>query len=253
MMKFTVITPVLNNEKSIEKTILKVRKFSKDYSCYEHIIIDGGSTDNTLNVIKNNNHPNLKTLIDYDSGIYKAINTGIKSSNGDIISILGSGDFYNDNNLSFLELENFFLTKKLDILYGDAIFFSKKNIDKKIRLYRSNKFSPQKIEWGFMPAHQSMFIRKSVYDKYGLYNESFKVCGDYEFIARIYKNDKIKDYFLDRILTHMEHGGTSNGNLKKLITVNMEILKGCKMNNYDTNYLKIYSKYFSKIKEYFVR
>jgi len=252
-MKFSVITPVLNNEKTIERTISKLKNFSKEYNFYEHIIVDGGSTDNTLNVIKKNSHINLKILIDYNSGIYKAINTGIKFSSGDIISILGSGDFYNDNDLSFLKLNNIFLSENFDIVYGDAIFFSKNNLNKKIRLYKSNKFSPNNIEWGFMPAHQSMFIKKSIHDKFGLYDESFKVCGDYEFIARIYKSRQINDYFLNLISTHMEHGGASNGNLKKLITVNMEILRGCKMNNYDTNYFKIYSKYFSKIKEYFVK
>lgn len=252
-MKFSIITPVLNNEKTIERTILKLKNFSKEYNFYEHIIVDGGSTDNTLNVIKKNNHTKLKILTDHNSGIYKAINTGINFSSGDIISILGSGDFYNDNDLSFLKLNDIFLSENFDIVYGDAIFFSKNNLNKKIRLYKSNKFSPSNIEWGFMPAHQSMFIKKSVHDKFGLYDESFKVCGDYEFIARIYKSRQIKDYFLNLISTHMEYGGASNGNLKKLITVNMEILRGCKMNNYDTNYFKIYSKYFSKIKEFFIK
>lgn len=252
-MKFSVITPVLNNEKSIERTILKIKKFSKDYKLFEHIIIDGGSTDNTLSIIKKNDYSNLKVLVDNESGIYKAINTGIKFSTGDIISILGSSDFYNEKDFSFNKLKNIFLSKHLDIVFGDAIFFLKKNPEKKIRLYKSSKFSPEKIEWGFMPAHQSMFIRKSVYEKYGLYDESFKVCGDYEFVARIYKSNEIKDYFLDQISTYMEYGGASNGNFKKLIIVNMEILRGCRMNNYDTNYIKIYSKYFSKIKEYFIK
>ena len=133
-MKFTVITPVLNNEKSIQKTILKVKQFSRNYTLYEHIIIDGGSTDNTLAVINNEYHSNLKVLTDHNSGIYKAINTGIKSSNGDVISILGSGDFYNDKDLSFFELKDMFLKKNFDIIYGDTIFFSKNNPNKKVRL-----------------------------------------------------------------------------------------------------------------------
>ena len=252
-MKFTVITPVLNNEKSIQKTILKVKQFSRNYTLYEHIIIDGGSTDNTLAVINNEYHSNLKVLTDHNSGIYKAINTGIKSSNGDVISILGSGDFYNDKDLSFFELKDMFLKKNFDIIYGDTIFFSKNNPNKKIRLYKSSKFSQKKIEWGFMPAHQSMFITKRIYNKYGLYDENFKICADYEFVARIYKDDEIKDHFLNKILTYMEDGGASNGNLTKLIKVNMEILRGCKKNNYNTNYIKIYSKYFSKITEYFIK
>ena len=251
-MKFSIITPVLNNEKSIERTILKLKKFSKSYTSYEHIIVDGGSTDNTVDIIKKNIYSNLKIIIDNKSGIYKAINLGIKASSGDIISILGSSDFYNDQNFSFLELNNIFKSNLiLDVVYANTIFFSKNDINKLVRFYKSKEISKKNLEWGFMPAHQSMFIKKSVYDKYGLYDESFKICADYEFLARIYKNSEINDYFLDKVTTYMEHGGVSNRNLKNLIIVNKEILRGCKINNYSTNYFKIYSKYFLKIKEYF--
>lgn len=249
-MKFSIITPVLNNDKTIERTIKKVKKFTNNYNLYEHIIVDGGSTDYTLDVINKNNHDNLKIIIDNKSGIYKAINTGIKFCTGDIVSILGSGDFYNEKDFSLIKLKDTFLSKNLDIIYGNANFFLKNNIDKIIRIYNSGNFSPNKIEWGFMPAHQSMFIKKEVYNKFGLYNETFKICADYEFVARIYKNNNLKDFFLDQVCTFMEYGGSSNGNIKKLIKVNMEIVRGCKMNGYNTNYLKIYSKYFSKIKEF---
>lgn len=250
MFKFTVITPTLNSENGILRCIKSV--VDEYYENYEHIIIDGGSTDNTINIIEKNLSNKIKLINAKGSSIYSAINIGIKNTTGDIISILGSSDYYNTN-YRFKFLNDLFKKINTDIIYGDVAYFSKSNQNKIIRKYKSDKFTKDNIAWGFMPAHQSMYIKKKIYDLAGNYDESYKIAGDYEFIARIYNSLEIKDLYLKKVLTFMEEGGVSNKNLSTLLLLNKEVLKGCLQNDYDTNYFKIYSKYFSKIKEYMNR
>lgn len=250
MYKFTVITPTLNSENGILRCIKSV--FDDQYENYEHIIIDGGSTDNTVKIIEKNTSNKVKLINAEGSSIYSAINIGIKNTTGDVISVLGSSDYYNTN-FRFKFLNDIFKSINTDIIYGDVAYFSKFNQNKIIRKYKSDKFSKEKIAWGFMPAHQSMYIKKKIYDLAGNYDETYKIAGDYELIARIYNSLEIKDFYLDKVLTFMEEGGVSNRNLSTLFLLNKEVLKACHQNNYDTNYFKIYSKYFSKIIEYIAR
>ena len=245
MFKISVITICYNSEKTILNTINSVK--NQNYKNIEYIIIDGGSTDNTISIINNSNSNHI-LISESDKGIYDAMNKGIKIASGDFITFLNSDDQYVDNNI--INEVNKHLTCNIDITYGDVIFY-KNNINNKIyRKYKSNIFKPQLIKFGIMPAHPGMFINKNLFRKHGLFNIEFKISGDFEFIARIFKTTNIIYIYIPKALVFMQSGGISNKNLFNKILLNIEIYKACKLNNYKTNYLFILLRYIIKIKEY---
>ena len=177
-MKISIITVCLNSKKSIEKTIKSI--ISQDNVDYEFIIIDGGSTDNTLKIIDKYKKWISKIVSEKDLGIYDAINKGIKISSGEIISLIHSDDYLCNNLVLSNVVSNFQKNLKLDCLIGTTLIV-KSNSTKVIRKYSAKFFKKWMLYLGFSPPHPSSFFKKKIYDKYGLYNISYKIAGDFDF------------------------------------------------------------------------
>ena len=245
-MRISVITVTYNSASTLKTTLETVR--DQDYSDREHILVDGGSTDNTVDIIKQ--YPHVTNWITgKDKGLYDAINKGIKMATGDVIGILNSDDFFPDKQV-LSDIAKAFSATNADAVFGDIAFVRPGKLDKIIRLYSSGKFSPSKFAYGYMPAHPSFYVRKSCYERYGLYKLDYKIAADYELLMRFLYTHKISYTYLKRILVYMRTGGVSNQSAMSRYTLNKEIIKACSENGVRTNMGILSLKYFTKVFEY---
>lgn len=248
--KVNVITASYNRSRSIERALLSVK--SQTYKDIQAIIIDGASTDDSVLKAEAVLDDNDIIISEPDKGIYDALNKGIALSTGDIIGFLHSDDLYfNDKVIS--KVVDVFEDDSVDVVYGDAYFFSGQDFMKNKRKYRSSKLSLKNLAWGKMPAHPSIFIRREIYDEVGCFETNFKIAADYEFLCRLVKYPNLKSIYLPEPLVRMQMGGASTGGIYNTIILNKEVLRAIKKNNIYTNLFMLLSKYPSKIMEYFFR
>jgi glycosyltransferase involved in cell wall biosynthesis len=245
--EISIITVTFNSQSTISDTINSI--LNQSYPNIEYIIVDGGSTDGTVDIIKSYGSRISKFISESDKGIYDAINKGIQISTGDIIGILNSDDFFYDDNV-IQKIADAFDDPDLDAVYGDVIFVDKNNLSKITRYYSSENFKPDRFRFGFMPAHPGFFCRKELFEKFGYYKVDYKIGADFELLLRFMLINKIMCKYLDIITTVMRTGGASNRSFRSNLALNNEILRACRENGVTTNYLFIYSKYFLKIFEF---
>ena len=181
-MKISVITITLNSEKTIRDTLNSI--ISQTYKNIEHILVDGGSKDNTISILKDYKNKNKKIFIKKNFKIYESINFAIKKASGNFICILNSDDIFQSNNTieKFVKFSS--KHKKINIFFGETVYFNFFNYHSIKRYYSSKNFKVYQMRYGLMPPHPSSFIRRDIYKKYGLYDESFKIAGDLEIFLR---------------------------------------------------------------------
>jgi glycosyltransferase involved in cell wall biosynthesis len=243
-LKITIITATFNSEKHLRQTLLSIS--NQLYKNIEHIIIDGGSSDNTLSICKEFSHV-TKIISEKDNGIYDALNKGLKIATGDIIGFLHSDDYLN-NELVLLEIANqFHNNPNLDATISDIVFINKLE-NKIIRNYSSKNWTPKLFAWGKMPPHPAVFCKYSVY-KNLFFDTSFKIAADYDILIKIFYKNKIKYKYLPLITTVMRFGGMSTKGLNSNLLINKEVLMACKNNNIYTNRFMLFFKYIFKIFE----
>lgn len=245
-LKVSIITVSYNSQDTIQNTIISV--LHQTYSNIEYIIIDGNSTDNTVNIIESFESKITKYISEKDTGIYDAMNKGIKMSSGDIVGILNSDDKFYDE-FVIEKVVKGFNKNDIDAVYGDIIFKNPIN-NKVIRYYSSKRFNSNKFKYGIMPAHPSFYAKKELFDKLGYYKTDYKISADFELLLRFMYKNKIKSKYLEFPMVLMRPGGVSNRNIKSNWILNKEIMYACRENDLKTNYFYIYSKYFRKIFEF---
>jgi glycosyltransferase involved in cell wall biosynthesis len=228
----SIITVCYNSEKYIQDTIKSV--LNQTYDNIEYIIIDGKSTDNTLDIIKEYEpkfNDRMKWISEPDEGIYDAMNKGIKLATGDIIATINSDDVYADNNV----LENVievFNEEHCDACYGNVAMVKRDDLNQISRLWRtdSNKYFSQ-LKYGWVPAHPSFFAKKRLYDEYGNFDLDFKIAADFDLICRFIEKNNIKLSYLNKTLVKMRIEGTSNNSLKAIYQGNKEAFISLKKND----------------------
>ncbi len=204
-LKVSIITTTYNDKENLKKIIAQVK--NQDYANIEYVIVDGGSTDGTLEVIAEAAEyfgDRLKWISEKDKGIYDAINKGIRLSTGDILGCCFdqyAGPDVISKMVTIMEKEG------TDGVHGDLYYMEG---DKVVRYWHQGQGN---IRFGWMPGHPTLYLRKSVYDKYGLYKTDYRISADYEFMIRILKDDKVKLSYLPEVLIYMSHGGTSTNSL----------------------------------------
>ena len=226
-MKISIITATYNSSSTISRCISSI--YEQTCQGIEHIIIDGSSTDNTLEIIQKT--PNRVTLIisEPDKGIYDALNKGIQQATGEIIGFLHSDDcFYSSETLK--HITNAF-TEDVDVIYGDLIFVDKKDSNKIVRYWKSKPFEPKLLKQGWMPPHPTLFMRHEVYEKHGLFDATLQCAADYDYILRVFQDHSLKFLYLPEIITKMQVGGMSTGNTRSLINKKIEDYLVLKNNN----------------------
>lgn len=246
-MKISVITVCYNSEHTLERSLKSVA--SQDWPAIEHIVIDGGSTDNTNKILEHYSSCLAFLVSEPDNGIYDAMNKGLKNATGDIICFLNSDDQYSSNDVLTRvasQMENY----KLDAIFGDVGFFHKTNSKHIVRHYRSNFFSPSKLSRGWMPAHPTLFLRKEVVQRVGQFKTTYSIAADFEYIVRVFYGQEVRYKYLPEILVHMQTGGISTSGWRAKIKINKEILRACQENGLQTNMLKILTRYPAKLLEF---
>jgi glycosyltransferase involved in cell wall biosynthesis len=246
-MKISIITICLNSEKTIVSTLNSLR--NQSYKKIEHIIIDGGSTDKTISLIKKNKLKKSIFFIKKKSKIYEALNVGIEKATGKWILILHSNDVLNDPYI----IKNIIpkLKNESQIYYGDVVYYSQQNHKKIVRNYSYPKYKNSKINLGLIPPHTGCFISKKNYKIIGKYDESYKIAGDFDFFARAIKNYNIKFKYINFIISRMQTGGLSGLNLKSYITSTREILKSLRNNKIKSNLFLVLSRIPAKMFQFF--
>lgn len=231
-MKLSIITITYNSEKTLRDTINSVLK--QTYQNIEYLIIDGASKDNTIAIIKEYEplfKGRMKWISEPDKGIYDAMNKGICMATGDIIGILNSDDLYMDNNV----LENIahaFNQTKVDAVYGNLLFVEENNTNKIVRTWKGSQHNPGEFLKGWHPAHPTFYVKKEIYEKYGVFDTSFDVSADFELMLRFIEKHQISNYYLDRYFIKMRMGGESTGSIKKIIEGNKNVLRAFKKNGF---------------------
>lgn len=201
--KVSMITTTFNDTENLKKTIERVKK--QDYDNIEYIIVDGGSGPETLALIKEAEQDfgdRLKWISEPDKGIYDAINKGIRMATGDIVGVMFD-EMTSEHVVS--QMVQAMEADQTDGVHGDINYMDGDRIVRKWRMGQGN------LRNGWMPGHPTLYLKKEIYDTYGLYKTDYKIAADYEFMIRILKDNQVKLSYIDQVLVHMFYGGTSTG------------------------------------------
>jgi glycosyltransferase len=245
--KVTIITVCYNSEKTIEDTIQSV--INQDYPNIEHIIIDGLSTDNTLEIVNKYKDKITKVVSEKDKGLYEAINKGINLATGDIIANLNSDDFYIDTNV-IEEVVAKMEFDKTDTLYADLYYVDATDTNKITRHWKSGDYKVGLFFKGWMPPHPTFFVKKEVYANYGKFNLAFKSAADYELMLRFIHKHQCSISYLPRVVVKMRIGGVSNSSLLNRIKANREDKKAWIINGLKPKPYTLLFKPLSKIGQF---
>ena len=246
-MKVSIITVCFNSAVTIQDSLASVAK--QNYSDIEYIVVDGASTDNTLDLIANFEDTVSHLISEPDKGLYDAMNKGIQAATGDVIAILNSDDIYESDTVISDVVSSFEANPDADMIFGDVVFVKPDQMDVIIRLYNAANFKAWKLRFGWMPPHPATVIRKSAYDKTGLYSLGYKISADYEMFVRMLLVNKLKIVRFDKVLVRMRAGGVSTAGIRSTILLNNEIVKACRNNGVYTNILMVLSKVPFKLLE----
>ena len=252
-MKISLITVTFNSASTLRDTFDSVLK--QEYVNYEYIVVDGGSKDTTVDLIKEYEplfNGRMRWISERDNGMYDGINKGIRMATGDVVGISNSDDFYHRTDI-FNIIADAFDDRSIQAIYGDVRFVNPDNLQKTVRYYDSSSFKPSKFRWGWMPAHPSFFTYRENFERYGYYKEDYKIAADYELLIRHLYVNKVPYKYLPVDFLMMRTGGKSTSGLKSTIVLNKEIVRACRENGLWTTLPMLYLKYFVKIKELFIK
>ncbi len=245
-MKISIITVSLNSLKTVEDTFKSV--LGQSYTDVEYIVIDGGSSDGTLDVINRYAGRINHIVSEPDKGIYDAMNKGLKLATGDVIGILNADDIYANREV-LADVAQAFCGNDAGIIFGDLVYVDRDDVRSVKRYYSSKKFSPWKLRFGWMPPHPATFIRKVVYEKIGTYSLDYKIAADYEMFVRMLLVGNCSFLRIPQVLVKMRMGGASTRGIGSSWLLNKEIVKSCRSNGVCTNIFWILSKFPFKVLE----
>jgi glycosyltransferase len=250
--KISIITVCNNSEQTIKQTLNSLK--NQEFKNFENIIIDSSNNLRTLNII--NRYKLNKIYLKKNFRLYDAINKGIKISRGNIIGLLHSDDYYSSSK-SLKYINEIFKVRNYNAVYGNIKIQDKNG--NKFRTWDNSKWSNEKFLLGWHPPHTSLFLKKNLFKKYGFYNSEYKIASDYDFIKRIFFNNKIKAIYINKLITTMMLGGESTKSFKNIIKSNLECIKswqndnGYFLSSYIIIILKILRKLLNRFKTIFIK
>jgi glycosyltransferase involved in cell wall biosynthesis len=248
-VKISLITVVYNRAATIEQTIRSVME--QTYPHIEYIVVDGASTDGTLNIIHQYRDQINQFISEKDNGVYDAINKGIQLATGDIVGVLHADDRFAHPDVINNIVQHFSSHPLLECMFGDVCFVRPENPNEVIRYVSSSIFNLNRFRYGIMPAHPTFYCYKKFFDTHGLYRTDLDIAADFDLLLRFLKIHKLTFKYIPELMIEMNVGGKSTSGLSSTLQINREIRQVLKEHKIPSSYLHLYSRYFLKIREFF--
>lgn len=246
-MKISIITATWNSGATLRDTMESV--LAQSYTDFEHIIVDGLSKDNTLEIVRElepRYNGKLKVVSEKDRGLYDAMNKGIALASGDVIGILNSDDFYSSNDILQNVADEI---ADVDAVYGDIHYVNVSDLTKIVRYYSSANFYPDRMKMGFMPAHPSFYCKREIYSRFGLFDTSFRIAADFEQLLRLLYIKRIKTKYIAKDFVTMRMGGVSTSGFQSHKQIYSEHMRAYRKNGVRGNVFLEAIRYAHKIGE----
>lgn len=248
MLRFSIITPTFNSAGTVADTLRSVA--AQNLPAYEHLIIDGGSSDQTLEIAAG--FPHVTEIIsEPDEGLYDAMNKGVRRAGGDVIGILNSDDFYKHEQV-LQHVAALMQSSEADALYADLEYVDPIRTDKVVRYWKSGAYDLGNFDLGWMPPHPTFFVRRDIYERYGVYDTNLRLSADYELMLRFLLRQRIPVSYLPEVVVRMRAGGLSNASLRNRLRANREDRRAWEMNGLRPRFYTLFLKPALKIKQFWV-
>lgn len=249
-MKISIVTTALNAEGTIADSIKSVLR--QTHHDIEHIVIDGKSTDATMDIVNRYRDRISRIISEPDQGPYDAMNKGLRLATGEIVGLLHADDFFAVDN-AVEKIAKAFEERDIDCLWGDLVYVNRTDPGRVLRYWRSSSYSEGLIKKGWMPPHPTFFVKRGVYEKYGFFNTDFKFAADYDLILRFLHKHRISGHHIPEVLVRMRAGGLTNRSIINIIKKSLEDYKALKANKLNGRIRLLMRKNISKIPQFFMR
>lgn len=225
----SIVTATWNCIGTLPDCIASVSRQS--YSAREHIIIDGASTDGTVDFVNKHRDQVAVFRSEPDKGIYDALNKGIALATGDVVGFLHADDLYSSDDV-LLEIAAAFAEPSVCAVYGDLEYVRKNDTSQVVRRWRSKSFRCRDLGWGWMPPHPTLYIRREWFTRVGGFDINYRISADYLSVLQLFATPGFKSVYLPKVLVRMRLGGASNRSLRAIVRKSMEdwrALRSCNM------------------------
>jgi len=234
-MKISVVTVCFNSGAYIADALRSVD--AQTWRDVEHVIVDGASRDNTLAVVGAFLQPWRRVVSERDAGIYDAMNKGIRLATGEVVGFINSDDFYASEGV-LERVASVFEDPQVDACYGDLCYVQQNNVEAVVRYWRSSAYRPGQFGRGWVPPHPTLFLRRSLFARFGAFDLSYPIAADFELMARLLEVHRIKTVYLPQVLVKMRLGGTTNRSIGNIVQQNREIWRALAAHHLQPSALK---------------
>ena len=218
-MKISVVTAVMNGGDTLGRAVDSI--CAQPHKDIEHLVQDGRSTDGTLTYLARHGHPSMKLVSAPDGGLYQAINAGIARATGDVVGLLHSDDYLASDDV-LARVAQAFEDPAIDGVYGDLQYVSRDDTNRVVRHWTAGPYTPDKLRRGWMPPHPTLYLRREVFDRAGLYDTSYRIAGDYDGMLRWLTSGQVRLAYLPHVMVRMRLGGVSNRSLGQMLRKSRE-------------------------------
>jgi glycosyltransferase involved in cell wall biosynthesis len=249
-VKISVITVCYNSAATIEDTLQSVAR--QTHPDVEHIVIDGGSTDGTREIIDRHRHRIAKVVSEPDRGIYDAMNKGIRLASGELVGTLNSDDIYETDQV-LARVAEVMTNPALDACYGDLVYVDRATMQRVLRYWKSKPYQSGACLRGWMPAHPTFFLRRALYERYGGYDLHFRLQSDFEMMLRLFEVHRIRTEHIPEVMVRMRMGGVSNSSIRNVVAGNLEAMRACRKHHFAVNPWFMVRKVLSRLPQFTAR
>ncbi len=227
-MKISVVTAVCNGAATLPRMLDSLR--TQRHGDLDHVVQDGGSTDGTLDVLRAQGLDGMALVSAPDGGIYDAINAGIRRATGDVIGVLHADDVLADADV-LARVAAVLADPAIDGVYGDLHYVARADPSRVIRRWQAGAFDPRALARGWMPPHPTLYLRRAVFDRAGLYDTSYRISGDYDAMLRFLTTGQVKLAYIPHVMVRMQMGGASNRSFAQMIRKSREDYRAIRAHN----------------------
>lgn len=250
-MLISIVTATYNSERTVRDTLESV--LSQTITCYEYLVIDGGSKDSTLDILREY-EPKFKGrmcwISERDKGIYDAMNKGFHRATGDILMLINSDDLFARPDALELVVNEFEKNPEVDGVYANLYYVSQNNTDNIVRVWKTGEQKPMRKGW--LPAHPTFYVKRECYEKFGYFNLTYPLAADFELMLRFVEKHHIRLQYLPEYLVKMRLGGATSKNVQNVYRQDVETIRAFKENHLPGgNIMYLFWRYLPKIKQFF--